>query len=203
MEDLIQLLMYWDEYKKSRQNTDFSRFGQWLDQYASMEKSSVKEYGAGADGVIGFLLGNLFSYSEAWTKLALKNLPLAGLTDFRILKYVEKNQNPTKKSIANNSVAGDSTIFESIKRLQKQGFINEKEDASDRRVKRVSLTSAGMKLSKEATAIILNLSTLFVGDLSSVEKEQLAGLLRKLVSFHRDLHQHTKKEQIAIEYRLQ
>ena len=202
MQDIIRLLTYWDAYCQSNQTADFKRFGHWLDRQLDTEKHQPKEYGASPEALMGFLFGSLISYSEVWTRLAFRNLPLTGFTDFGILKFIEENDQPTKKTIANHSVAEDSTIFESIKRLIKQGLILEATDPNDKRVRRVRLSDTGKEIVKSATQSVLNLSQLLAGDLTSEEKTLMIGILRKLNRFHHDLYQHTSKEQIASAYQL-
>lgn len=97
----------------------------------------------GVEAILGYHLGLLLSYTEAWVKLAFRDLPITGFGDFGVLKFIEQARQPTKNAVAESMVMEPSTCFEILKRLQKKGLIKESPDPHDKRAKRVSLTDQG------------------------------------------------------------
>lgn len=202
MQEIIQLLSHWDEYQKTGLPVSFGHFGKWLHQRDRQATTPYPEYGNDPDGLLGYLMGSLIGFAEAWTKLSLRNLPLNSSMDFGILKYIEMHPAPTKKEIARHSIAEDSTIFEGIKRLMKSGLIREYADTKDKRVKRVVLTQKGKQITHQSTEAMLKLASLLSGDLTDDEKANLIDLLRKLNQFHASLYHQTPREQIIQQYQL-
>ncbi|MGK7393039.1 MAG: MarR family winged helix-turn-helix transcriptional regulator [Candidatus Cyclobacteriaceae bacterium M3_2C_046] len=209
MEEVIELLQYWKRYIESGFNKDFRQFGQWLVQQNNEQKNASDEWNSrvdinqeGLDAVLGFQLGGLMSYSDTWTKLAFRNLPLVGIADFGILKFIEYTGSPTKKSISLTAIMEASTCFEILKRLQKNNLIEEKPDSEDKRVKRVKLTAAGKKVIEQATIQVKALSGFLVGNLSEQEKLQLLNALKKLNEFHHHWYHEGDKEKLMEVYQL-
>ena len=206
MDQIIKLLEFWKKYKEQGFSDDFARFGIWLNNEIPSEQdtsSTPQEVLEGDKNTkIGYYLGELIEFSDHWTKLAFRNLPITGWTDFGILKGVEYSDTPTKKELVQHAVAEQSTIFEAIKRLQKYGLLEEVIDKDDRRVRRVKMTKEGKKVIDAATHQAIQLSNLFVADLSEDEKKVLIDILLKLNNFHRDLYQEMPKEKVVETYGL-
>ncbi|MEL7002963.1 MAG: MarR family winged helix-turn-helix transcriptional regulator [Bacteroidota bacterium] len=201
MDQVIRLLEYWKEFIKRGLGQDFENFGKWLTKETEREKEIPKDYES-PNMTIGFLLGGLMGYSEVWTKMTFRNLPIQNFHDFGTLKFIEALKNPTKKEVAEDSLVEASTCFEAIKRLVKNGLLVEETDQSDKRVKRVRLTAEGLKVTDEATRQASLLSNLLVGDLSEEEKKTLIGILKKLDHFHEDLYRKTERDNIIEHYSL-
>jgi DNA-binding MarR family transcriptional regulator len=202
MKTVINLLEKFQEYsEKTSQEPNLHDFGVWL-QATQRDNSryTFDKRGIPVDPMIGYYLGNLMGFSEAWSKLALESLPLKSLTDFGILKYVEQHKNPTKRMVAKHALAEETTIFEAIKRLIKIGLLSESANPDDKRSKLVSLTTKGQKVTNFATEKVFNLSRLLVGDLSEEEKQSLLSILEKLQKFHEHMYHQTERAKISEDY---
>lgn len=200
----IRLLEYWKAYSELGQGEEFSDFGIWLSrQEGRGEQQFFSEpFMEDQHTTFGYYFGSMVAFADAWEKLTFRDLPITGFIDFGILNQVKYEENPTKKSIADKSVAEQSTIFESIKRLQKKGLLRDKVDNTDRRVKRVYLTPEGLQVIEEVEQKAFKLSHLLVGDLTASEISAMIELLKKLSSFHERLYHNRSKEEIIETFKL-
>ena len=206
MDKIIALLQHWQSYQGQGFPEDLSRFGVWL-HYATLpneedDRTPGEVLQSDENSQIGYHLGELIGFTEHWTKLAFRDLPITGWTDFGILKAVEFGENPTKKEIAVQAIAEQSTIFEAIKRLQKNGLLDEIQDEEDKRVRRVKMTDKGKTIINNATRKAIHLSRLLVADLLPDEKSVLIKMLKKLNHFHREMYQEMPKENVIENYAL-
>lgn len=204
MEKVIELMEAWKRYLEEGQGEDLGDFGQWLsNQKRSAESASMpKPPSPGYRMEFGRYFGTLTGFAEAWERIAFRDLPIKGFSDFDILNQVRQQGNPTKNTIAQNSTLEQSTLFESIKRLQKKGFLRDEVDATDRRVKRVHLTPEGEAVIEQAVEKAFKMSHLIVGDLSEEEIVNMIGLLKRLNAFHAHLHKTKSKDDIKDMYDL-
>lgn len=209
MENVINLLKAYQKYLECGFKDNLAKFGQWLQQHDGQQKNNSEEFHqrvpleqTGIDGVIGYQLGGIMSYTETWTKLAFRDLPLVGLQDFGILKFIEITGNPSKKDIAQKSVMEASTCFEIIKRLQKNHLISEHTDQEDKRIRRVSITEHGKAILEKATRQVLYLSKFLMGDLKEEEKGMMMNVLKRLNDFHYQWYHEGSREKLLEIYNL-
>lgn len=209
MDNVINLLKAYKRYLECGFKDNLADFGQWLLSNDEQQKNNSEEFHervpleqTGIDGVIGYQLGGIMSYTESWTKLAFRDLPLVGMQDFGILKFIEITGNPSKKDIAQKAVMEASTCFEIIKRLQKNNLINEHTDHEDRRIRRVSLTQHGKGVLEKATRQVLNLSKFLLGDLKADEKGAMLTVFKRLNDFHYQWYHEGSREKLIEIYEL-
>ena len=201
---IIKVLNHWKNFKEKGLGHDLSKFGQWLidEENKEKQKDIPEDYSVSPNMMIGFLLGGLMGYTEVWTKMTFRNLPIQNFHDFGTLKFIEALKRPTKKEIAEDSLVEQSTCFEALKRMAKNGLVEEETDERDKRVKRVKLTKNGQKVTNQATQQAFLLSNLLVGDITKEEKNTLIGILQKLDHFHEDLYRKTERDKIIEHYKL-
>jgi len=207
MKEAIRLLQYWQEYLELSPQPSLERFSEWLRDKLnpSVENDEMQvpgQYQISLNMSVGFLLGQIIAYGEIWTKVAFRNLPIQHFHDFGTLMFIERNDNPTKKEIAEDSLQEQSSCFEAIKRMTRDGLLKDKEDKEDKRVRRVSLTSKGKEVVASAMEQAYYLSDLLVGDLTDEEKKELVKALQKLGSFHEALYRSGGKEKAIDNYNL-
>ncbi len=204
MDEIIELLQYWKSYSDKGLGSNLGRFGLWLNEQKNQAKNTEvpNEFQVSPNIKIGFLLGHIMAFGEIWTKLAFRDLPIQHFHDFGTLRFIEAQINPTKKEIAEDSFMEQSSCFEALKRMTKNGLIKDETDKHDKRVKRVKITQKGKKILEKATHQSMVLSDLLVGDLTEDEKLQLITLLEKLGSFHIDLYTNTSKEKVIDSFKL-
>jgi DNA-binding MarR family transcriptional regulator len=209
MDNIINLLKAYQSFLDCGFEDNMDHFGQWLQQKSREQnhelqtvKLQVPTDQTGIDGLIGYQLGSIMSFTENWTKLAFRDLPLVGLPDFGILKFIEFNGNPSKKEIVQKMVMEASTCFEIIKRLQKNKMITEHTDPHDKRIRRVSLTDYGREIIEKATSQVLKLSRFLLGNLSNEEKGMMLPLLQRLNNFHQQWYHQGNRDKLIEMYQL-
>ena len=204
MDKIIGLLEQWQLFLDEGNEADYARFGNWLQTKGDTGRLPVAEEGVPQNILMtfGHHFGNLVSYADAWERLTFRDLPINGFHDFDLLNRVKKEQNPTKKELARQSTLEQSTVFESIKRLQKKDLLRDEIDKKDKRVRRVFLTEAGDNVIREVYTKAAKMGVLMVGDLTPEEIVQMTGLLEKLNLFHERLFYSTTKEEVKERYDL-
>jgi DNA-binding MarR family transcriptional regulator len=195
LDEGIQLLTTYKEFKSKHPNADFADFGLYLQRINTEEEasSSLEEMSEkmpfkfpaeSTDEYIGWLWGRLLRYTHIWEKKALEAFPINSTSEFGILMYTMAFKSPTKSQIAKHSLMEKTTTFELIKRLISKDFLEEKEDATDKRAKRITLSKTGSALLFQVLNRIKEVSKHLTGDLTEKEKEVLFKLLSKLSDFH-------------------
>lgn len=204
MEKIIGLLEQWQQFLDEGNEPDYDRFGKWLQNKGDTGRLPLADVNVPENALMtfGHNFGNLVSYADAWERLTFRDLPINGFHDFDLLNRVMKEQNPTKKVLAQQSTLEQSTVFESIKRLQKKGLLRDEIDENDKRVRRVFLTEAGEAVIHQVRMKAAKMGVLMVGDLSPEEIGQMTALLEKLNLFHERLFYSTSKDEVRERYGL-
>ena len=204
MQKIIGLLEQWQQFLDEGNEAEYTGFGKWLlSQNEPPKDEAIAGYEFPDQCVtFGRDFGLLTGYAEAWERLAFRDLPIKGFSDFEILNQVQSLEKPTKNSIAQNSTSEPSTVFESMKRLQQKGFLRDQVDENDRRVKRLFLTQEGEQLVARVREIAFKMSRLIVGDLSDEEIKAVSGFMKRLNHFHGNLYHNKSREEVKKIYDL-
>lgn len=207
MEKIIALLQYWDQYLMQGKPEDLANFGEWLYEEETKKKpefmtDEAEVNAAGTDVKTAYLLAGLLNFVEVWLKLAFRELPLMSMLDFGIIKTIEAEGTPTKKRITTSLTMEPSTCFEALKRMKRDGLIEDFVDTEDKRVRRVRLTEAGRQVADVSSHKMTALARLLVGDLTEDEKRRLMPVLSRLNNFHQQLYDQHDKQDIIRRYLL-
>lgn len=206
MKEAIQLLQYWQEYTERTVSPDMKGFASWLvenlEPSNGPEKGDFPPYLHTRNMSVSFLIGHLMAFAEIWTKLTFRDLPIQHFHDFGNLIFISESKNPTKKEVARQSFLEQSSCFEALKRMTKNGLLADQGDPKDKRARRVSLTKKGQEVLDRAMHQVSQLSDLLVGDLTEAEKKDLIVVMSKLITFHENLYQTGGKERAIAQYGL-
>lgn len=77
-----------------------------------------------------------------------------------------------------------ATIGGVVDRLETKGWVRRAADERDRRVRRVTITTAGQKVLREATPAVKRVQARLVEPLSDAEQKAFESLCRKILSHH-------------------
>jgi len=189
-----ELIGYWNEYAQERLDTSVQGFAKWLSiKTQPLTDSVVKKKSARIQ--LGYLFGRLVNYSELWTKIAFKDLPIKRFEEYGILRTIEMMGNPSKNSLADSLLLEKSTVFEIIKRLARRGFLVENKDAQDKRITRIQLSKNGVQLVRQAEQMTIKISEFLFGDLTNEEIDMLQLKFKELDKFHFDHYK--RREEIS------
>jgi DNA-binding MarR family transcriptional regulator len=100
----------------------------------------------------------------------------------KLLMYLEKYGPKRAADIADDFSQAPRTVTEAIDGLERQGLVQRVADASDRRVKQVSLTEAGLRAVATTKPLRLQLVERVFGVLNEAEQAHFAALLDKMTA---------------------
>ncbi len=109
--------------------------------------------------------------------------------EFDVLTALRRAGHPYELSpgeLIHQTLSTSGTMTNRVNRLEARGLVVRQPNADDRRGVRVRLTDAGRELAQEALADLLDFERQVLAAIEPAEREQLAGLLRRLLaSFER------------------
>lgn len=153
-----------------------------VDQAADGPVQSVS--GAAPDTLIGKLVTYLYRYARSLTKRALNDTPLVSSDDFAYMISLMYKPLQTKVELIQYNIHEKTTGMEIIRRLIANGLVEQQNDETDKRSKRLKLTDAGVAMLHQIWPRMVQTSILIGGPLSNTEKLQLVGLMERLHQFH-------------------
>ncbi|HKI46788.1 MAG TPA: MarR family winged helix-turn-helix transcriptional regulator [Balneolales bacterium] len=200
LKEVIQLIGQFEE-ESAGDKFDLLSFTLWLNAYLDSQGYPVKpgkEKVTDSKQILGFdytmeakistLLTGLFKYAKHYTKYALDGSPLVTMDDFGFLASLAYRDSMTKTELCNHNLLEITSGSEIIKRLLKNGLIEEYQDPDDKRSKRVKITEEGKKLLMTTFTKMDKVSRIVSGNLRTDEKIELLTILNKLDDFHKDIH---------------
>jgi DNA-binding MarR family transcriptional regulator len=172
---------------------------EWKQQLPDLDPSPV-----GIQGRIVRLSAHLLRQSDNW----LRPLDL-GWEAFSLIVTLRRSGKPYElrpTDILRESLLTSGAITNRIDRVEQMGLVERRPDKDDRRSYVIRLTPAGKKLADKAIAQHFLAIDDLLGDLSSTERMQLAGLLSKLLGSledrSREKHDTTVKVQTGSKRRM-
>lgn len=193
-----------EEFEKERgeQEMDLVAFNLWLNRKLSFAQPDFfhhrGEYtDSSSSGVIlTMLIGFLFRYAKLYIKKALEDTPLSTMDEFSFMASLSNYGSLTKSELINQNIVEFTSGIEIIKRLVRNGLMEEFADPDDRRSKRVKLTEEG----KKAMGIVLpsmnRVAQIVEGDLNPSEMEAIMPILYRLNDFHAVIHHKDRKSSL-------
>ena len=133
-------------------------------------------------------------YSKHLIKKSLENHSDLINEDFTYLFRLMDYPSLTKMQLIEKNAHEKQSGIEIIKRLVRNGLIQESPDENDKRSTRIAVTAKGKKVFQEAMQDITVVSKIMCGKLSSEEKEQLLNSLKKLNTFHHTVYTNLRNE---------
>lgn len=133
-------------------------------------------------------------YSKHLIKKSLENHPDLVNEDFTYLFRLMDYSSLTKMQLIEKNAHEKQSGIEIIKRLVRNGLIDESPDPDDKRSTRVSVTEKGKKVFLESMKDITVVSKIMCGKLNDQEKENLLESLKKLNTFHHTVYTNLKNE---------
>lgn len=144
------------------------------------------------EATISGLIVNLSRYAKNYIKVVLEGTVFTTVDDFTYLASLLENKNLTKTELINKNIQEKSTGTEIIKRLLNLELVSQTEDTIDKRSKILNITETG----RQALFLVfenMNIASHIInGELSFAEKMNLYHLLKKLDSFHWDVYNNKK-----------
>jgi MarR family transcriptional regulator, lower aerobic nicotinate degradation pathway regulator len=150
------------------------------------------------DHEIGIFVSYLYRYTKLYGKKALADTPLSTIDEFSYMVMLLEGTAPTKTELIDRNIQEKTTGTEILRRLINGGLVEQFDDPTDRRSKRLKLTEQGMSVMFQVMPRMGQLLTLVGGNLTPTEKEQLVFLLSKLHLFHNQLFNNERDTPIEV-----
>lgn len=152
--------------------------------------------GENLEGVLGKYIVFLYRYARSYVRKALEDTALTHFDDFAYLVTLWADQPLSKTVLIQKNIMDKSSGSEIIRRLIRQGFMEETTSETDKRSKLVRLTHSGTNALMQTFEKMGQVSLLISGNLNEVEKIQLFELLHKLHHFHLPIFMEQRNESI-------
>jgi MarR family transcriptional regulator, lower aerobic nicotinate degradation pathway regulator len=178
----------YNTWLSTRQNDDYLSENPVIDSPSDLVPIDIKERGELPEVVIGQLLIFLSRYLKIYFKKGLEGSILTTGDDFTYLATLLGKGSLTKTELILLSAHEKTSGMEVIKRLLNNDLIEQSDDESDKRSKRISLTEKGRLILFQSFDAMGKVGMIGSGNLTSVEKRQLMFLLKKLDNFHNDIY---------------
>lgn len=180
-DELIEIIKQYSDYKVTEPLGTLPDFAAWL-LVRPNEIMPAEDQQLNRD--IGHYLNRINRYSRHYVRLSLQALPIKTLDEFTFMAVIQARQSPSKSEVYEATLTELTTGTQLLKRLISLGLVEEADDESDRRVKRVQLTPTGQLVYQKAFDQIGKECDLKVTPLSREERETLHRLLMRLEQFH-------------------
>lgn len=192
---VLDWLAAYREANGAKAPLDAGAFAKWL---ATQGGSTGEAPGNGNwDGLIAMHLGFMANYATFYARRLFRQSAIYSMTDWAFLATLQQVGAMKKSALIQHNILEKSSGTEVLKRLLKQGFIEEQPDPDDRRAKQVHLTEAGKVAVNAANAKVFPMGKVVTGNLTLAEKQTLLGLLQKLHRFHDPIFKEYSEEELA------
>ncbi|MBN2615305.1 MAG: winged helix-turn-helix transcriptional regulator [Bacteroidales bacterium] len=206
IELIKNLLNYIDLYEEHAANANIEEFSLFLKDRVfgskkyrnttSIEKGDQPNYRNYAEVEFSIGLTTLFRYAKIYIKKAFTGSSIKTLDEFGFLSTLFREGNLLKSELIQKHLLEISSGSEILKRLIKQGLIDEFDDKQDHRAKRVLLTEQGRKEVLVAFEQMHKVSEIIIGTLTEQELKDTLAVFQKLTNFHRHIHENDKNTEL-------
>ena len=199
MEEVINVLQKWEEYRKDHPRSDFESFCRY---YLSKQKLKVPAHSAKAaqpsntDGLFMMSLSRSTLAFWVYMRIALKDTPLPSIESIMFCSALSNLGESRKTDVINYAMMEISTGTDILNRLIKKGFIHQRTDPEDKRSKLLTLTSSGVAALKKCYKKASMARELFLADLTEDDKKLAIQILYPLQEKHSRLSVESKGKTI-------
>jgi MarR family transcriptional regulator, lower aerobic nicotinate degradation pathway regulator len=155
---------------------------------------ALEETPSSLDNTISQIIVFLYRYAKQYIKKALKDSEIKTMDEFSYLATLLNFNQLSKIELINKSVQEKTTGMETIKRLLKNNLIEQLDNPNDQRSQLIQLTEKGRGVLYGVFGNMNLVGQIVTGNLTNLEKIQLAYLLKKLDVYHNDIF-HNKREE--------
>jgi DNA-binding MarR family transcriptional regulator len=186
------------------QDTTLSDFALWILEDKKKSPSSISSSSLAVNETeeeISRLLVLMYRYAKGHLKTYLSDFPELIQEDFTYIYVLKRQGSMTKTQLIEANVHEKTSGLEIIRRLLKNGLIEESNDTNDKRSKRVTLTNKGEEMVVSVKSVTRKVAKLITGKLDFNEKEQLLSILKKLDLFHQPLY--LSKNKLTLDFAME
>ncbi len=173
------------------------QFVSWLMQ-SSQKRGETRSYEKvpAQDGLIAMFIAFMYRYAQYYSRRLFRDTPIYSFDDFGVLATLYPARSLRKVDILRQVILEKSSGNEVLKRMLREGLLEENENPSDARSKLISLSEKGTQAFEDIRSGIQRLSSHVTGNLTEDEKSSLLGMLFRLHEFHKPYFEDNKEEEI-------
>lgn len=200
---LESLLKELKKYEAEKGLPDLSEFSAWLYEQQHPEPAQEGINGASRrqhelDEALAAQLVELYQHARHYIKTALRDTPLKGIFDYSFLLTLEEMGDLRKSDLIHYNTVEFSPGMEVIRRLLRNELIQDYDDPTDGRSKKVRLTADGLEVLQQVRPQMSLVFQILSGNLSMREKRQTLSGLRKLNNFHHPVWEQQHGEELHV-----
>jgi DNA-binding MarR family transcriptional regulator len=170
---------------------DFNDFVRWMARGQALEAPQSAELPgvdpgeyAPLEGLVAMHLSFMARYADFYGRRLFRHSEVYSLDDWSVLVTLYPQRQMKKTEVIQQTIMEKSSGNEVLKRLLRQGLLEEVPNPADRRSKLLALTPAGRSAFESLSGGIARLSKQVVADLDQAEQQHLLALLQKLHRYH-------------------
>lgn len=187
-----KLLDLAEAYEQSGGNTeafDQEDFVSWLitSRRPAAKAPANPPSGPPVNGLIAMYLSFMARYAQFYGRRVFRHSAVYSEDDWGILVSLYPNRQMKKTEVMRACIMEKSSGNEVLKRLLKQGLLQEKPHPDDGRSKLIELTEAGRAAFESVQGGIVKLADAVAADLTEAEKMNLLEILVKLNRYHKPI----------------
>jgi DNA-binding MarR family transcriptional regulator len=199
MEEIIQVLKKWDDYRISHPGSDFEAFCRFYISNQTQKtsaRSSKAAHPTNTDGLFMMSLSRSTLAFWVYMRIALKDTPLPSIESIMFCSALNNLGESRKSDVINYAMLEISTGTDILNRLIKKGFIHQRIDPNDKRSKLLTLTASGVNALKKCYKKASMARELFLADLTDDDKKLAIQILYPLQEKHSTLSVESKGKSI-------
>lgn len=196
MSELVKLISAWEEY--TQKNTAISAT-EFCMHFLAKESNSQLFSGLtppDLDTVFAKLIGRLAGMQTVYSKMALQNMPEFELEWFYFLSSIYHFKEVQKTQIVQYNFTEQTTGIDTLNKLKKLGYIDERTDPDDKRAKLVSLTDAGEKILFKLYQLLYKPTLLMYHGIDHKDKQVVINILKDTELKHQELLSNSRNKSI-------
>ena len=186
MNKVVELVKIWGNYEEDHPGLSIEDFCiRYLSDRSQKVEHDSDAYGMSARTQLLSLCIRLNKFAGIYAKKALKKFNFNTEDWFYLISLIDQST-PKKSELIHQHLSEFPSGIEIIKRLLKAGLIEELPDETDKRSKRLKITSAGLGFLAETLPDMNKIGPMAFGTLSDVEISMVTNILKRLDHFHEE-----------------
>lgn len=195
IDEILELIKEWKEYKSLNQNGTLNEFGLWLNDKNPKTLDNVsptvdtgekltEKYSYNDKFLASYYLVRLNKFIKIYTKDIFRSIGLNSIEEFSFLALIHQMNHPSKNEICKYNLTELSTGMDIIKRLIKNELVTEIKDSNDNRMIRMEITEKGIQTATKAYQLLNDMPVDLLAELEKSERDILIKHLDYLNNYH-------------------
>jgi DNA-binding MarR family transcriptional regulator len=187
MEDIIQVLQKWADYRKTHPGSEFEDFCRFHLASKTLKTSPSSVKTPSPSNTDGFFMMSLTRSTLAfwvYMRIALKDTPMPSIESIMFCSALNNLGESRKTDVINYAMMEISTGTDILNRLIGKGFIHQRVDPNDKRSKLLTLTPSGVSALKKCYKKAGMAREIFLADLTEEDKKLVTQILFPLQEKH-------------------